>query len=44
MSRSRAGKVEAAQHHNRVVKEREEEENGEKYFLVSHFGDPPSLL
>jgi hypothetical protein len=25
-------------------KEREEEGNGEKYFLVSYSGDPPSLL
>jgi hypothetical protein len=25
-------------------KEREEEDNGEKYFLMSYFGDPPSLL
>jgi hypothetical protein len=32
MSRSRVGKFGAAQHHNRVIKEREEEENGEKYF------------
>jgi hypothetical protein len=43
-STSRAGKLGAAQHHSRVVKERKEEENGEKYFLMCYFGDPPSLL
>jgi hypothetical protein len=33
-SRSRAGKLEVAQHHNRKVTMREEEKNGEKDFLV----------
>jgi hypothetical protein len=42
-TRSRAGKLEAAQHHNRVVK-REEETDEERYFLMSYSGDPPSLL
>jgi hypothetical protein len=27
-----------------LTKEREEEENGVKYFLVFYSGDPPSLL
>jgi hypothetical protein len=31
-SRSRTGKFLATQHRSRVIKEREEEENGEKYF------------
>jgi hypothetical protein len=44
MSRSRADKLFAAQHHSRVVKEIEEEENEEKCFLMSYSGDPPSLL
>jgi hypothetical protein len=43
-SRSRASKLGTTQHHSRVVKEREEEENGEKDFIVCYSGDPPSLL
>jgi hypothetical protein len=34
MSRSRADKLLAAQHCGGIVKEREEEENGEKYFFL----------
>jgi hypothetical protein len=44
MSRSRACKLEIAQHHSRNVTRREEEKNGEKYFLVMYSGDPLSLL
>jgi hypothetical protein len=43
-SKSRAGKLGAAQYHSRVIKEREEEENEEKYFLVCYSGGSPCLL
>jgi hypothetical protein len=43
-SRSRDGKLETAQHHSRNVTQREEERNGEKYFLIAYSGDSPSLL
>jgi hypothetical protein len=41
---SRASKLLASQNHNKLSKEREEEETGEKYFLMTYSGDPLSLL
>jgi hypothetical protein len=44
MSRSRAGKLEIAQHHSRNVTRREEDKNREMSFLIAYSGDPLSLL
>jgi hypothetical protein len=43
-SRSRAGKLEIAQHHSRNVTRREEDKNREISFLIAYSGDPLSLL
>jgi hypothetical protein len=44
MTRSRPASLKQLNTIAESIKEREEEENGEKYFLIFYSEDPPSIL